>query len=182
MRFLETGLHGVFLVESDLHADERGWFARSYEEDTFAAHGLATRFPHHNLSYNHSTGILRGLHYQLPPHGEVKVVRCLTGAIYDVVVDLRPASPTHRRWEGFVLDRPGLALYVPEGFAHGYQVLEGPALVSYLMGDVYEPSLQRGLRWDDPAIEIDWPMEPKMMTERDAGYPDVDWERAWPAG
>ncbi|HLT97292.1 MAG TPA: dTDP-4-dehydrorhamnose 3,5-epimerase [Acidimicrobiia bacterium] len=180
MKFREAALNGVYLVESDRHADDRGWFMRSFDQEAFSARGLASRFPQHNLAFNHARGILRGLHYQLPPHAEVKLVRCLSGAIYDVVVDLRPSSPTHRQWEGFVLDRPDLMLYVPEGFAHGYQVLEESTLIAYLMGDVYAPELQRGLRWDDPELAIEWPLQP-MLNERDASYPDVEWESAWPA-
>jgi len=180
VRFRPTDLDGVFLIDLDVRRDSRGWFCRTFELELFAEQGLATEFPHHNLVFNETAGTLRGLHYQLPPRAEVKVVQCITGAIYDVLVDLRPDSPTYRRWEGFALEGPDRLLYVPIGFAHGYQVTKDSTMISYLMGDVYAPELQQGIRWDDPSLDITWPVPP-VLNPRDANYPDVDWEEAWPA-
>lgn len=180
MRFLPTGLSDVWLIELEPQVDERGWFCRTLDVSLFERHGLTSQFPHQNLAFNVSAGILRGLHYQLPPRAEVKVVQCVVGAVYDVVVDLRPDSPTHKLWQGFTLDRPDRMLYVPIGFAHGYQTLEDSTLVSYLMGETYSPKMQRGLRWDDPELAIDWP-SPPTLSEKDASYSDVDWTAAWPA-
>lgn len=180
MRFHETRLAGVRLIELDVRTDARGWFCRKFDIEAFSEHGLVTNYPHHNMSFNISAGTLRGMHYQLPPKAEVKLIQCLAGSIYDVLVDLRPDSPTYRQWQAFTLDRPDLLLYAPVGFAHGYQVLQDSSLLYYLMGDTYAPELQRNIRWNDPAIGIDWPMPP-TLSEMDASHPDVDWTSAWPA-
>lgn len=172
MRFLPTTLTDAVLIEPERRADPRGWFARLYCEEEFAAHGLKTRFPQQNASANPKAGTLRGMHFQHPPHAEVKVVRCTRGAIHDVIIDLRPDSPTYRKWEGFDLTAEnGRMLYVPEGFAHGYQTLEDDSEVAYLVSYPYTPGAEGGLRADDPAFGIVWPRPVTMISDKDAGWP-----------
>jgi dTDP-4-dehydrorhamnose 3,5-epimerase len=178
VRFLELALPGSFLVHLEPHEDERGFFARAYCEREFAAHGLPTRFPQCNLSRNRSRGTLRGMHYQAAPHREAKLVRCVTGAIHDVIVDLRPQSPTRGRWVGVDLTaRGGEALYVPPGFGHGFLTLEDETDVFYQMGEFFVAEAARGFRWNDPAFAISWPFAPAVMSERDRSYPDFDESR-----
>jgi dTDP-4-dehydrorhamnose 3,5-epimerase len=168
VRFEPTSIEGVTLVSLEPHADERGAFARTFCEDEFAAAGLPTRFPQCNLSINHRAGTFRGMHFNVAPHGESKLVRCVRGAIHDVVVDLRPGSPT--RFEHVAVELSAgnrLALFVPADFADDTDVY-------YHMGAAYVPSAARGLRWDDPALAIEWPIVPATMSPADAGYPDVD--------
>ena len=173
MRFSELGLPGAWRVELEPHEDERGFFARTFCEEEFAAHGLATRYPQCNLSYSRHAGVLRGMHYQAAPHGEAKLVRCVRGAIHDVVVDIRGGSPSRGRWLGVVLDaRSRGALYVPEGFAHGFLTLQEDTEVFYQMGAAYAPEAQRGFRWDDPSFGIEWPFPPRTISERDRTWPD----------
>lgn len=180
MKLERTRLHEVLLVDLDRFDDERGWFMRTFAVDEFADAGLSRHFPHHNLTLTRRRGTLRGLHYQVPPRAEVKVVHCLQGAVHDVLVDVRPGSPSHRQWEAFVLDGPGTVLYVPAGLAHGYQTLTDDVVIAYLMGQTYSPQHERGIRWDDPAVGIEWPLE-AVVSPKDAGHRDVDWEAAWPA-
>jgi dTDP-4-dehydrorhamnose 3,5-epimerase len=175
VHFVETRLPGAYLVEIERHDDERGFFARTFCEREFASHGLLTHYPQCNLSYNVSAHTLRGMHYQAAPHQEVKLVRCVAGAIHDVIVDLRPGSPTRLRWIGVDLDAARRrALYVPAGFAHGFLTLSGGAEVFYQMGHFYEPEAARGFRWDDPAFGIEWPVRPAVISERDRSYPEFD--------
>jgi dTDP-4-dehydrorhamnose 3,5-epimerase len=175
VRFTETSLPGAFLIALDRHDDERGSFARTFCEREFEAHGLPTRFPQCNLSHNRVRGTLRGMHYQAAPHREAKLVRCTTGAIHDVIVDLREASPTRLRWAGFDLSaEDGTALYIPPGFAHGFLTLEDATDVFYQMGEFYVPDAARGFRWNDPAFSIEWPFPPVTMSEKDGAYPDFD--------
>jgi dTDP-4-dehydrorhamnose 3,5-epimerase len=175
MRFEETELEGSFVIELERRSDERGFFARTFCEREFAAHGLPTRFPQSNLSSNLRAGTLRGLHYQAAPFREPKLVRCVMGAIYDVIVDLRAGSPTRCRWFGAELSAEnGRALYVPEGFAHGFVTLADDSFVYYHMGAFYEAGAQRGVRWNDPAFGIRWPRPPLSMTDKDANHPDFD--------
>ena len=174
MIFSETPLPGAWIVDVEPAEDERGSFARTYCEREFAKRGLATRFPQCNVSYNRRAGTLRGLHYQAAPHAEVKLVRCTSGAIADVIVDLRRGSPTRLGWFALELNAgTRRALYIPEGFAHGFITLEDGTEVSYQMGEFYDPSAARGIRWDDPAIGIGWPRRPAVISTRDAGYPDI---------
>jgi dTDP-4-dehydrorhamnose 3,5-epimerase len=178
MRFDETRLAGAFLIDLEPQSDERGFFARSYCEREFAAHGLATRFPQENLSFNARTGTLRGMHYQAAPHRETKVVRCVSGAIHDVIVDLRAGSPTRFSWIGVDLtSKNRRALYVPTGFAHGFLTLERDTEVLYQMGEFYVAEAARGFRWDDPHFGIRWPASPVVVSERDRTQPDFDPER-----
>lgn len=179
MQVTPTELQDVFLLSTEPFSDDRGWFLRTYAQESFEANGLTTVFPHHNLSLTREKGILRGLHYQIPPRAETKVVHCISGRICDVIVDLRPESSSFRHHQKFELGHPGLMLYFPPGFAHGFQTLQRDTMVMYLMGDFYSPEHERGLRWNDPALGIDWPLEP-TVSEKDANHPDVVWEAAWP--
>jgi dTDP-4-dehydrorhamnose 3,5-epimerase len=175
MRFLPTDLEGAVLIEPERRSDERGFFARIFCEEEFAAAGLETHFPQANASGNPRAGTLRGLHYQRPPHAEIKVIRCPRGAIFDVILDLRPGSPSHGRWQGFTLSAAnGHMLYVPEGFAHGYQTLEDDTEVAYRVSHPYTPGAETGLRWNDPAFAIAWPRPVTMLSEKDAAWPDFD--------
>jgi dTDP-4-dehydrorhamnose 3,5-epimerase len=177
VRISETSLAGAFLVEAETHADERGFFARTYCREEFAALGIATRFDQCSISYNARRGTLRGLHWQADPHGEEKLVRCTSGAIFDVIVDLRPESPTLRRWFGLELDAMNRrALYIPKGCAHGFISLSDASEVLYMISAAYEPAAARGLRWNDPALEIVWPIAPTVICARDAGYALLDAE------
>jgi dTDP-4-dehydrorhamnose 3,5-epimerase len=175
VRFVETRLPGAYLLELERHEDERGFFARTFCEREFASRGLLAHYPQCNLSYNIKAYTLRGMHYQAAPHQEVKLIRCVAGAIHDVIVDLRPGSPTRLRWMGVDLDAERRdALYVPAGFAHGFMTLCSHAEVFYQMGQFYEPEAARGFRWDDPAFGIEWPFTPSVISGRDRSYPDFD--------
>lgn len=170
-----TELAGAYRVELERHEDERGFFARAFCEREFAARGLATRYPQCNISYNRRAHTLRGMHYQAAPRREAKLVRCLAGAIHDVIVDLRTDSATHMRWIGVELDARGrTALYVPPGFAHGFLTLAEDSEVFYQMGEFHDPGAERGFRWNDPAFGVGWPFEPEVISERDRSYPDFD--------
>lgn len=175
VQFEPARLDGVWLIELDRHSDERGAFARTFCEDEFAAHGLPTRFPQSNLSFNTRAATLRGLHFNREPFGESKLVRCVRGSIHDVIVDLRPCSGTRLDWLGVDLTAANaLALFVPAGFAHGFVTLSDNSDVYYHMGELFRPDVARGLRWDDPTIDIDWPVAPTIISARDAAYPDID--------
>jgi len=169
-----TPLAGVFIIEPERHTDERGFFARVWCAEELAAKGLCTRIVQCSVSFTHKRGTLRGLHYQAAPHEEIRWVRCTRGAIYDVALDLRPDSPTYRKWFAVELSEENRrTFYVPEGFAHGFQSLVDDAEVHYQMSTVYVPDAARGVRWNDPAFAIDWPMrEGVILSERDASYPD----------
>jgi dTDP-4-dehydrorhamnose 3,5-epimerase len=172
MRFIPTCLNGVYMVELEPHVDARGFFARSFCTREFEAHGLMTYYVQCNVSRNSRRGTIRGLHYQIPPAGEVKLVRCTRGAVYDVAVDLRPDSPTLRRHIGVTLSaEQGNAIYIPEGFAHGFQTLEDHAEVFYQMGDFHTPQNATGLRYDDPALGVAWPIPVTSISEKDLGWP-----------
>ncbi len=172
--FEDLTLAGAVLIDLELLEDERGFFARSYHDDEFAANGLNTLWPQHNISYNVDAGTLRGMHINAAPHGEIKLVRCTSGSIYDVIVDLRPASDTHLSWIGVEISAANRrSLYVPAGFGHGFITLADETTVEYLMGSVYVEAAARGFRWDDPAVGIRWPVDPVVIAERDATYPDL---------
>jgi dTDP-4-dehydrorhamnose 3,5-epimerase len=175
MRFEPTPIDGAWLLELESHEDERGSFARTYCDQEFADHGLPTHFPQCNLSRNTRTGTMRGMHYNVAAHAEAKLVRCVRGAVHDVVVDLRRGSPTWRRRFGVDLTADnGRALFVPEGLAHGFLTLTDHTDVYYHMSEMFRPDAARGLRWDDPAVGIQWPSAPVVISDRDASYPDVD--------
>lgn len=175
MVFTETGLSPALVVDVERHDDERGFFARSWCQREFEARGLSSRLVQCSISRNYRKGTLRGMHYQLPPHVEAKLVRCTTGAIYDVIIDLRPDSPTLRRYFGVVLSAENQrALYVPEGFAHGFLTLTDNSEVFYQMSEFYDPAAARGVRWNDPAFGISWPEPVMVISERDRNYPDAE--------
>jgi dTDP-4-dehydrorhamnose 3,5-epimerase len=175
VHFRETPLAGAFVIELDRRGDDRGFFARTFCERELAEHGLPTRWPQCNLSRNTRAGTLRGMHFNVAPYAEAKLVRCTRGAIWDAVVDLRPASPTRMRWFGVELsDEVGNALYVPEGFAHGFVTLRDDTDVFYHMGRFFQADAARGARWDDPLFGIAWPRAPAVISERDRTYPDFD--------
>lgn len=175
MRFRPTPLGGAVVVELQPHGDERGFFARTYCDREFAEAGLPTGWPQQNLSRNAQAGTLRGMHYNAAPHREAKLVRCTAGAVWDAIVDLRPDSATHLRWFGVELSaEAGNALYVPEGFAHGFITLRDHTDVFYLMGKPFQPGAARGFRWNDPRAGIVWPREPAVISDRDRTYPDLD--------
>lgn len=173
MKFHPTQLAGVRLIELEARTDPRGFFARTFCEREFGDHGLNTRWPQANLTQTLRRGMVRGLHWQAAPKPEIKLIRCSAGAIWDVVVDVRPDSPTFGRWESFNLTSDALwQLYVPAGFAHGFQCLADGSEVSYLMSDSYAPELARGVRWNDPTLAIPWPIIDATVSERDAGLPE----------
>ena len=173
MIWRETELAGAFVVESEPIEDERGWFARIYDESEFAERGLASRFVQSSAAFNTEARTLRGMHYQEEPHAEAKLIRCIRGAVHDVIVDLRPASPTFKRWVAVELTAAsGRMLYVPEGLAHGYLTLEDESETLYLISAPYAPEAARGVRWDDPAFAIDWPDEPRVLSEKDKAWPN----------
>jgi dTDP-4-dehydrorhamnose 3,5-epimerase len=172
MRFTRTGIPDVWLVQTEPREDRRGHFARTFCADEFAAHGLPVAFPQCNISFNTSRGTLRGLHWQDPPYGEGKLIRCTRGAILDVAVDVRAGSPTRGRFISATLTEDNAdALYIPDGFAHGFQTLTDRAEVFYQMTERYRPGLERGLRWDDPALAIRWPLTDPVMSDRDRALP-----------
>ena len=173
MRFTPLSVHGACLIEPRFFEDDRGSFARTFCTAEMAAAGLDFSVVQTSLSCNPRRGTLRGLHLQIEPHGERKLVSCSRGSIFDVIVDLRPQSPTFRSWFGAVLDsRTRACLYIPKGCAHGFLTLEDDSDVSYAMADPYVPETARGVRWDDPAFGIVWPEAPRLISERDRTYPD----------
>jgi dTDP-4-dehydrorhamnose 3,5-epimerase len=174
MIFRETPIAGAILIELEPLSDERGSFARTFAVGEFAAHGLETRVVQCNTSTNVHAGTLRGLHYQLPPYAEAKLVRCVRGSLYDVVVDLRPESPTYCAWHGVELSASNLRmLFVPAGLAHGFQTLEDDTEVLYQMSEEYSAEYARGVRWDDPVFGIQWPdTDVRTISERDRDYAD----------
>jgi dTDP-4-dehydrorhamnose 3,5-epimerase len=173
MIFAETMLKGVFIIEPERLEDERGFFARTWCRRVFEEHGLNSQLAQCSISFNRTRGTLRGMHYQDEPYGEAKLVRCTHGTIYDAVIDLRRGSPTFKRWIGLELTADNhRMLYIPEGFAHGFQTLEEHAEVFYQMSQFYAPDYARGVRWNDPAFDIRWPAAVSVISERDRSYPD----------
>ena len=167
-----TVLAGAFVLEPEPHADERGFFARTYGEQEFRALGLEPCGRQWSVSYNKRRGTLRGLHYQADPHGETKLVRCVIGAVWDVIVDLRADSPTRGKWTGVELTQANrLALYIPKGFAHGFQTLADDSELLYGIAPDYVPEAARGIRWDDPSVSIAWRLPPVNLSPRDAALP-----------
>jgi dTDP-4-dehydrorhamnose 3,5-epimerase len=174
MIFAETKLRGAFIIDIERRDDERGFFARAWYKEEFEARGLSTDLVQANIAFSKRVGTLRGLHYQVKPHEEVKLVRCTRGAVYDVIVDLRPESSTYLRWVSVELTADNRTmLYVPEGFVHGYQTLTDNAEVLYQVSHLYSPESERGVRWDDPAIGIKWPkIETRIISEKDKSWPN----------
>lgn len=175
MIFTETKLRGAYIVEPELLEDERGFFARTWSREDFDARGLDSNLVQCNSSLNKRRGTLRGMHYQTAPHEEVKLVRCTAGAIYDVIVDLREDSPTRSQWLGMELSASNrLMVYIPKGFAHGFQTLADETEVFYQVSEYYHPESARGVRWDDPAFGIAWPLGISVVSERDRAHPFLD--------
>jgi len=173
MLFRETVLKGAYVVEPERIVDERGFFSRTWCRSEFETHGLNPNLAQCNVSYNVKKGTLRGMHYQVVPRAETKLVRCTAGAIYDVIVDLRPGSGTFKRWTGVELNADNRCmLYIPEGFAHGFLTLSDNAEVFYQMSEYYSAEHARSVRWNDPAFGIQWPGEVLVISDRDRSYPD----------
>ena len=179
MIFTKTKLKGAFIIELEKLQDERGFFARSWCQREFEAHGLNPRLVQCNISFNVKKGTLRGMHYQVKPFEEAKLIRCTRGAIHDIIVDIRPDSATYCHWIGVELAAPCSQLtahyrmlYVPEGFAHGFLTLEDNTEVFYQMSEFYDADSARGVRWNDPAFDIQWPGKVEVISERDRSYPN----------
>ncbi len=173
MKFVETPLAGAYIIDIERKEDERGFFALSWRAREFTARGLDPQLAECNISFNARKGTLRGMHYQAPPHGQAKLVRCTMGAIYDVIIDLRPDSPTFKQWTAVELTAENRRmLFIPAPFAHGFQTLMDNSEVFYQMSTPFVPESGRGVRWDDKAFGITWPLAEKIMNERDRTYPD----------
>jgi dTDP-4-dehydrorhamnose 3,5-epimerase len=173
MIFKETRLKGAYIIDLEPITDERGFFARSFDRQEFEKYGLNSHIAQCNISYNEKKGTLRGMHYQTAPHAEAKLVRCCMGAIYDVIIDIRPDSPTFKQWISVELTKENLQmLYVPEGFAHGFETLEDHTEVIYQMSEFYHPECARGIRWNDPTFALFWPLDVLLISDRDQHYPD----------
>lgn len=175
MIFTETKLKGAFVIEAERIHDERGFFARSWSQREWEAQHLDSRMVECNISFNAKRGTLRGMHYQAAPHAQAKLVRCTAGAIYDVLIDVRPDSPTFKQWVAAELTAENRRMfYVPEGLAHGFQTLEDDTEVFYQMSAYYAPESAQGVRWNDPAFGIEWPLAVEVIASRDASYKDID--------
>jgi len=176
MKFNKTQLKDVVIIDLDKLEDSRGFFARAYCNEEFASQGLNTEWAQCNTAYNLTKGILRGMHFQNSPHAEVKLVRCTRGAIYDVIVDLREDSPSFKKWLGVELTADNhKMLYVPKGFAHGYLTLEDNSEIFYQVSNPYASGAEGGVRWNDSAFNIDWPMtEGLLISDKDAKWPDYN--------
>jgi dTDP-4-dehydrorhamnose 3,5-epimerase len=175
VKFSPTKLADAWLIELEPARDSRGFFARTFCVDEFGLHALETNFPQHSISFSAQAGTLRGMHFQGEPHGEVKLVRCLRGTIWDVIIDIRPTSPTYRQWQGFELsDSNSCQLYIPKGFAHGFQTLSDNVEVSYLISECYAAHAGRGIRYNDPAFAIDWPLPVTQISEKDLQWLNFD--------
>ena len=173
MIFIETRLKGAFIVDILRLEDERGFFGRSWCLDEFKEHGLNNKLTQCNISFNKKQGTLRGIHYQVAPYEEAKLVRCTMGEIYDVIIDLRPASPTFTNWIAIELTAENRrALYIPEGFAHGFQTLTDNTEVFYQMSEIHHPESARGIRWNDPVFNVSWPITTMVISEKDNNYPN----------
>lgn len=172
MRFVETKIAGVWVLEPERFEDDRGFFACTWLKSELSARGLATEIVQQNVSHNRAKGTLRGMHYQAPPHEETKVVSCIRGAIHDVVLDLRRGSRTFLEWVAVRLDAgEPRSLYIPKGCAHGYQTLEDDVMVLYSVDETYHAASTRGVLWNDPAFAIEWPLPVTAISERDRGHP-----------
>ena len=181
MIFVETPLQGAYVIEIEKHEDERGYFARSWCAKEFAGHGLDHHLVQCNVSFNKLKGTLRGLHYQIPPHAEVKLVRCTNGSLFDVIVDLRKDSPTFLNWFGVELTGMNQRmLYIPKLFAHGFQTLEDNTEVFYQMSEFYEPAAAKGIRWNDPRLAIRWPCATRVISAKDQENPYLEINVATP--
>jgi len=175
MKFTETKLKGAFVVEIEKLSDDRGFFARSSCQKEFEAHGLTARVVQTNVSFNIKKGTMRGMHYQIAPHQECKLVRCTRGAIYDVIIDLRPESPTYKQWVGVELTADNYTMFfVPEDFAHGFITLADNTEITYQVSQFYTPGSEKGIRFDDPAFGIQWPQDVSVISDKDNNWPDFE--------
>ena len=175
MRFTETTLSGAYIIELEKRGDDRGFFARFFCTREFADHGLVTDFVQVNNSLTADRGTLRGMHYQLAPAAETKVVRCIRGGFYDMLLDLRQGSPTFGQSFGVELTAENRVMaYVPKGFAHGFVTLEDDTEAFYLVDEFYAPEQERGVRWNDPTFNLEWPIDPNVLSDKDANHPDFD--------
>ena len=175
MIFTETKLKGAFLIDIERITDDRGFFGRSWDKEIMEQHGMNIKVVQSNISFNHSKGTLRGMHFQKHPYEETKLVRCTKGAVYDVIIDLRTDSKTYKQWIGAELTGENhRMIYVPEGFAHGYLTLEDNCEVNYLVTQFYTPGSEGGIRWNDPEFDIEWPSEVKILSEKDKNLTDFD--------
>jgi dTDP-4-dehydrorhamnose 3,5-epimerase len=173
--FEETPIAGVFVVDLEPRSDERGFFARAFCSREFADHGLVPEVVQANLALSRQSGTTRGLHYQAPPHAEAKFFRCIRGETFNVAVDVREGSPTFGRWTGVVLsDRNRRALYLPPYCAAGYQTLTDEAEILYLVSGYYTPEAERGVRYDDPSVGVEWPLAPTVVSDKDQAWPLLD--------
>ncbi len=171
MKFLETKFKGVYLIEIEKNLDERGFFARTFDKKQFLELGLDVNLFQCNISFNKKTGTLRGMHYQDSPYEEIKIVRCTQGKIFDVIIDLRPDSSTYREWISFKLSSQNYKMiYIPKGFAHGFQTLEDNTEIFYHMSDCYMPKYANGIAWNDKSINIKWPIENPIISDNDKSY------------
>ncbi len=171
MIFTETKLKGAFIIDPELLEDERGFFARTWDKKILEENGLNSKVAQCNISFNKLKGTIRGMHFQIPPYEEVKIVNCIKGKIFDVIIDLRSGSETFKKWVSVELsDQNKKMLYIPEGFAHGFQTLEDNTLVSYQISEIYSPEHARGLRYDDKAFQIDWPLKETVISKKDLSY------------
>lgn len=173
-KFVETKIEGTFIIEPPMHEDERGFFSRMFCKEQFEEFGLETDFTQSNLSVSRNAGTIRGLHYQIAPYAEAKLIRCTRGALYDVVIDMRLNSPTYLQWMSMVLrSETYKMLYIPPGVAHGFQTLENDTEISYMVTKPYAPESERGIRWNDPAFSIEWPItDAPILSEKDQNWPD----------
>ena len=171
MIFKKTKIRGVYLIKTQPARDRRGFFSRIFCQREFKKQGLSFKVVQSNFSYNKKRGTLRGMHYQIPPHEEIKLVSCLQGKIYDVVIDLRPISPTYLQWIAVELSaKNNKMLYIPKGLAHGFQILDDNTLVFYQMSEFYHPQSARGICWDDPQFKINWPIKKTIISSKDRSY------------
>ena len=179
MKFQETPLPGAYVIDLEKRGDDRGFFARAFCRNEFAAHGLSTEFVQVNNSASADTGTLRGMHYQLPPRAETKIVRCIRGSLWDCIIDVRQGSPTFGKWFGIELSASNRRmLYVPKGFAHGFVTLEPDTEAFYFVDEFYGPEEERGVRWDDPTFGIEWPMDPVVISDKDKNHANFSAENS----
>jgi len=173
MKFTETKLKGAFIIEIEKLSDDRGFFARSWCQKEFEIHALASRVVRANVSYNRKRGTMRGMHYQIAPYQESKLIRCTRGAIYDVIIDLRPDSPTYKQWTGVELTADNYTMFfVPQDFAHGFETLTDETEITYQVSQFYTPGSEKGIRFNDPAFDIQWPLEVTIISDKDRTWPD----------
>jgi dTDP-4-dehydrorhamnose 3,5-epimerase len=177
MRFTKTDFDGVFLIEIEKFEDDRGFFARTFDSKIFEQNNLISRFIQSSISNNIKKGIIRGMHYQITPYAETKLVTCINGKIFDVLIDLRPNSKTFNKWQSFELDSKNYSsIYIPEGIAHGFQTLQDNSVLSYQISTIYKPNFSRGIRWNDPFFNIGWPLEVSIVSKKDLSYVDFNGE------